>query len=294
MISSELSRLRTILKWRRGFSDLKMAREGLAAFMSRLEAQAVDVEKVEEAGVRGEWLQGEGEGLVLWVHGGGYCTGSPEVYRGLTSRLNQVTGGSLFAVEYPLSPEHPFPAPVDAVERALNWLDQRVIEGPFTAAADSAGAGALLAALIRRRDRGLKLPIRVLLVSPWIDLTHGAASIDERASLDPLLDREGLELTASAYLQDTPANHPEASPLFADLQGLPHTKIFVGTHECLFDDARRLAEAMRSAGVTVDLEVWDSMIHVWPMFAAILPEGQGAIEEMGKWLRYEEWIGDEP
>ena len=276
MISSELSRLRAILKWRRGFSNLQVAREGLAAFMDKLDCPSVAVKDVVDGEIRGEWLQGEGEGLVFWVHGGGYCTGSPAVYRGLTSRITQVTQGSVFAVEYPLAPENPFPAAVDAVEKALGWLDRQVVEGPLTAGADSAGAGALLAALIRRREKGLSLPIRVLLVSPWVDLTHRADSIDERASLDPLLNREGLELTAAAYLQGTPANHPEVSPLFADLKGLPHTKIFVGSHECLFDDSRRLAEAMRSVGVKVDLEVWDSMIHVWPLFAAILPEGQGA------------------
>ena len=139
--------------------------------------------------------------------------------------------------------------------------------------------------LIALRDAGEPVPAAGVYISPWVDMEALGESMRTKADADPMVTREVILQMAKAYLGDVDARTPLASPVYADLKGLPPLLIQVGTAETLLDDATRLAERAKSAGVDVVLEPWEEMIHVWHEFAAILPEGQQAIERIGEFVR---------
>lgn len=238
--------------------------------------------------VPGEWVAPGGLGseapVILWLHGGGYTSGSAASHRELVARIALSAGARVAVPEYRLAPEAPFPAAVDdAVDawRALiadNPPDRIVIGG------DSAGGGLALALLLRARDEGLPLPAAAVLVSPWVDLTATAASIDAHRDLD-WCSRRSMILQRDAYLQGRDPREPLASPLFAQLHGLPPLLVQVGTAEMLLDDAIGLARRAQEAGVEVELQRYDDMPHVWHVLAAIEPAAQRAIDAIGSYVR---------
>ena len=152
-------------------------------------------------------------------------------------------------------------------------------------AGDSAGGGLTVATLVALRDGGEALPAAGVCLSPWVDLEGSGESMTTRAHLDPMVTCEMIQMMGQIYLGGKDPRTPLAAPLHADLTGLPPMLIQVGTAETLYDDATRLAERARAAGVTVTLEPWDEMIHVWQIFARELPEGQAAIERIGEFVR---------
>jgi acetyl esterase/lipase len=152
-------------------------------------------------------------------------------------------------------------------------------------AGDSAGGGLTLATLVALRDAGDPLPAAGIFLSPWTDLEGIGGSMTTKAAIDPLVQKDGLLQMAKLYLGGKDPRTPLAAPLYADLKGLPPLYIQVGERETLLDDSTRLAERAKAAGVPVALEVWDGMIHVWQMFASMLPEGQQAIERLGQFIR---------
>jgi epsilon-lactone hydrolase len=265
-------------------------RANFAEAMSALRA-APDVTStpVDAGGVTAEWIvpPGATEGRVLlYLHGGGYVVGSVDMYRDLISRLARAAGARALGVDYRLAPEHPFPAAVEDATAAYRWLVSRGTDPAYIAVAgDSAGGGLTLATLIALRDGGDPLPAVAACLSPWVDLEGVGASMTSKAAVDPFVQKEMIQFMAQQYLGGRAPRTPLAAPLYADLQGLPPLLIQVGTAEILLDDATRIAERARAAGVEVSLEVWDDMIHVWQLFAPILPEGQQAIERIGAFIR---------
>ena len=221
-------------------------------------------------------------GLLLFLHGGGYCLGSAKSHRPLVTRLSKALRIKAVSVDYRLAPEHIFPCAVDDGVTALNWAMSQS-DGPVLIAGDSAGGGLTLASLLRQREQGRPLPQGVYLISPWTDLTGSGDSIKSRAAADPMLKPDWLTTGAQLYLEDTPADTPEASPLFADLAGLPPMFIQTGDDEILRDDSIRFAQKLEQAGVPVHCEIWTALWHDFPLFAPLLPEADLALERLTNW-----------
>ena len=244
---------------------------------------------VDADGVPAEWITAAGardDHAVLYLHGGGYCIGSIATHRQLASDVSRAAGARVLLIAYGLAPERPFPAAVEDAARAYRYLlASGVKPSRASIAGDSAGGGLTAAALLALRDAGTELPAAGVCLSPWFDLTLSGASMQSKASVDPIVQRDRLQRMADAYLGTRPATTPLASPLYADLAGLPPLLVQVGTAETLLDDATRFAERARAAGVAVDLDVWDDMVHVWQAFAFVLPEGRQALERVGAFLR---------
>ena len=226
------------------------------------------------------------DAALLYLHGGAYVAGSAQGYRGLAGEMARAAGVTGYAVDYRLAPEAPFPAAVnDAVAAYQALLARGLAASRIVLVGDSAGGGLVAAALLALRDAGTALPAAAVLISPWADLTGTAMSLVTKAAADPSLTPEGLRAGAQHYLGTAPANHPLASPVFADFTGLPPLLIQVGSAEILLDDAVRLAGAAGAANVAVRLEVWPEMPHVWHAFGFMLEEGRRAIAGAGDFLR---------
>lgn len=244
--------------------------------------------QVSEAAVRGEWVQArnvEPRRTLLYFHGGAYIMGSPATHRHLTYRLARQSAARVFALDYRLAPEHPFPAAVDDAVACYRWLlDRGVAPESLVLGGDSAGGGLTLAALVALRDAGLPLPAAAICLSPWTDLAATGQSIRTNADADPMFNVTALGGLAAHYLGNTAPTHPLVSPLYADLRGLPPLLIQVGSTEILLDDSRRIAERARAAGVSAEIEIWSHMPHVWHLFAPRLPEGRRAIAKLGRFI----------
>jgi acetyl esterase/lipase len=217
--------------------------------------------------------------VVVYVHGGGYCIGSLDSHRSMLTHLASAVDGRVLAVDYRLAPEFPFPAALDDACAAYRWvLGGGTDPSRVVVAGDSAGGGLTLAALIGLRDAGDTLPAAGVCLSPWADLTQSGATISEMADVDPMVNVEDLGRWAAAYAgSDHDPGSPGLSPLFADLSGLPPLQVEVGRAEVLLDDARRLAERARAAGVEVTLFEGEDLIHVWHFFAGAVPEADDGI-----------------
>jgi acetyl esterase/lipase len=223
---------------------------------------------------------------LLYVHGGGYVIGSPTEYRDMVPRIARASQARAIAVDYRLAPEHPHPAAVeDAVSVYRGLLNQGVQPDQIVVAGDSAGGGLTLATCIAARDRGLPLPAAGVCISPWVDLEGIGASMLANHDRDPLVKKELVLGMAQAYLGGQNPRTPLAAPLYADLRGLPPLLIQVGTSETLLDDARRLAERAKAAGVDTTLEEWPDMIHVWHLFGSFLREAQEASDRIGEFVK---------
>ncbi len=248
----------------------------------------VKLEQIRAAGVPAEWITAPGaaDRVVLYLHGGGYVMGSLKTHRDLMGRISRAAKARVLGLDYRLAPEHQFPAAVDDALAAYKFLlEQGHRPGRIAIAGDSAGGGLTIATLVAARDAGVALPAAAVCLSPWVDLEGTGESMKTRLHVDPVASPDGLRLLTQAYLGSKSVRTPLAAPLYADLKGLPPLYIQVGDHETLLDDSTRLAEKARAAKVQVKLEIWPEMIHVWQLFASFLPEGQQAVEGIGKFIR---------
>ncbi|MGH9847011.1 MAG: alpha/beta hydrolase [Blastocatellia bacterium] len=249
----------------------------------------VTIEATIAGGVPAQWFRAKNvhtDAAMLYLHGGGYMVGSSTSHRHLIAVLGEAASVAVLAPDYRLGPEHPFPAAVEDAVSAYRHLTQSgIAPDRILIAGDSAGGGLTVATMVALRDRQLPLPAAGVCLSPWADLTNTAESYTTRAAVDPILSRERLDEMAAAYLQGQDARLPLASPVFADLTGLPPLLIQVGTDEVLFDDATRLDARAKAAGIEVRLEAWEEMIHVWHYFYPLLAEGREAIARVGEFVR---------
>ncbi|WP_096484321.1 alpha/beta hydrolase [Methylorubrum populi] len=250
----------------------------------------VAVEAVDAHGVRAEWTStpaaGEDGRVVLFLHGGGYVSGSLTSHRHMVAQAGREAGARTLALDYRLAPEHPFPSALeDALAGYRFLLDAGIAPARIALAGESAGGGLALAAVLSLREAGLPLPGCLWLSSPWTDLALTGASLEAKAAVDPLLSRGYLSELASLYLNGADARGVLVSPIYADLAGLPPMLIQVGSAETLLDDSVRLAAGAGAADVCVQLEIWPHMIHAWHLFYQEVAEGRRSLAAAGAFIR---------
>jgi len=290
MSSSEIDAVRELLRSKPRPTSFPERRQRLDAIGSiSLIAEDIGLEPIDANGVAAEWSLAPGSDpskVLLFFHGGGYCSGSIVSHRGMVTKAGRAAQARTLAVGYRLAPEHPFPAAIEDARSAYRFLlDQGVAPSKIAIGGDSAGGGLTLALMTSVRDAREPLPACAWLVSPWVDLRMSGASLAEKAAIDPLISKPYLEELASAYLAGADPANPLVSPLNADLAGLPPLLVQVGSAETLLDDAVRIARRAGAADVRVNLEIWPHMIHAWHLWAAQLEAGRRAIASAGAFIR---------
>ena len=253
-------------------------------------ADDVNLEPVDLDGVKGEWSivpRADASRVLIYFHGGGYCSGSIVSHRRLVTEAGRAGGLRTLAPDYRLSPEHPFPAARD--DALTVWRRLRSdghAANQIAGGGDSAGANLTLALVGELQRAGEDLPGALWLLSAWVDLAMSGATLVSKSAVDPLIQKGYLEELASAYAPTgMDRKDPRLSPLYADLSGLPPTLIQIGSAETLLDDAVRFAAAAGEADVSATLEIWPHMIHAWPLWNARLEPGRRALAHAGAFMR---------
>jgi len=249
----------------------------------------VKVEKVDIDGIHAEWLVPVGakhEKVIIYLHGGGYVSGSIKSHRMLCGLLASHTGVKVLAMDYRLAPQHPFPAALDDSLKVYHWL---LMQGYSSAniiiCGDSAGGGLSVATVLALKNKNESPPAAVVCLSPWVDLTLKNQTHTTMADAEAMLRTDVLREWASAYSNESNLTHPLVSPVYADFHGFPPLLIQVGSNEILLDDSILLAGKAKAAGVQVELKIWDGMWHVWQILGELIPESKKAFEEIGQFVR---------
>ncbi|GCE09829.1 alpha/beta hydrolase [Dictyobacter aurantiacus] len=225
--------------------------------------------------------------LLLYLHGGGYLACSPRSHRSLTVALAAQSGMRCLSLDYPLAPEHPFPA---ALEATIAVYQQFLADGEapdrIVLAGDSAGGGLALATLLKLRELGEPLPAGAALFSPLTDLAGTGASLKTNEKSDAFFFARMI-LDAGRYYLDgkVEVTDPLASPLYADLSGLPPLLVHVSDSELLRDDSLRLIDRARQHGVSVESQIWRNLPHVWQIFTPFVPEARESIARTAAFLQ---------
>jgi len=285
-----------VVKWRvkrklRGVRDYKASRKILRPDPYTV-PPGVQITSAQVGGVGGEWLEASAtekqnappDSVLLYLHGGGYFGCSAETHRPITAWFAH-RGFRVFAPNYRLAPENPFPAAVeDAVAVYKGLLDAGNAPDKIVVAGDSAGGGLALSMMLTLRARGIALPAAAALFSPWTDLAATGESIVRNSERCAMFNGPDIAPSAKLYLRETDPRDPIASPLYADLSGLPPLLIHVGANEVLLDDSTRLAEKAWKANVAAELKVWPVVPHAWQLAPNKIPEARESLEESTRFL----------
>jgi acetyl esterase/lipase len=244
---------------------------------------------VTAGGVPAEWVVPTGlstQKCILHLHGGTFFAGSIDSHRPLAANIAIAAQARLLLIDYRLAPEHPFPAASEDSLAAYLWLlEQRIPPKDIVISGDSAGGALVIGLLVTLREQGMPMPAAAVCLSPALDLTFDGETWKKNAKSDVMLEFAKERVGVDLYLNGTDPRNPQASPLFADLRGLPPTLIQVGSSETLLSDATRFTEKAKAAGVDVTLEIWEGMQHEWQFAVGIIPEAQKAVERIGEFVK---------
>ncbi|MEE4959091.1 alpha/beta hydrolase [Pseudomonas alliivorans] len=287
--ANSLSDLVPVLKGLDTTTKMSDIRDAYATMLAQNPAPAgVRFEAVDMGGVPGTLVTPDEiktDAVVMYIHGGAYIVGRPDGYHGIGGNFAKMLGARVYMPDYRLAPEHTFPASIDDTLRAYEWLlEQKIPANRIAFSGESAGGAMVVSVMVAAKSRGLPLPAVGSSISPWANLEHTGASMSNREGLDPLNAKSVLDILARTFLGDTLANHPLASPVFADVTGLPPILVQIGENELMLSDAMRLATHLADNRVRVNLEVWPAMFHAWHFYAAILLEGQQAMESSVRFI----------
>ncbi len=285
-----IKRMLRKFKHKADYKNLRGARLGFLKLVKPFNKPLPHFTYVQEevGGIKSEWIrfrECDERRVLLYFHGGGYATGGIETHRSFVSQLAKYSKIQALVIEYRLSPEFNYPAPIeDAAKVYESLLSKGFSPNQIAFAGDSAGGGITVGLLAFLRDNQKPLPACAVAFSPWVDLTVSGKSAIEKKDVDPMLVYEGLDFWAKAYLGAAPENSPYASPIFHSFQNFPPLLVQVGEEEMLLDDSVRLAEAARRDGVEVELQVFKEHFHVFNAFWRILPEANRANKAAGAFI----------
>ena len=233
-------------------------------------SRETETEDVDLDGMHAEWVRAArphmGRNVILYCHGGGYSTGSSLYARTITTKLAATTSMDVFVFDYALAPEKPYPAGMNDAMKAWDYL---MLLGygarDVILAGDSAGGNMALSLTLKLKEESRLLPRGIVLMSPWTDLTGTSKSYRTRADKDPVLSEEYIRKMAEDYCAGQDVKNPLISPLFGDFRGFPPVNIQVGSNEILLNDSAALYKNMLKDSVSVHLEIFNGMWHVFQM-----------------------------
>lgn len=251
-------------------------------------ATDITYETVAVGNLKGEWTcspEARDTHVLYYIHGGAFLIGSPATHRGEISELGRAGKMKTFALDYRLAPEHPFPQPLEDIFDGYLWLlDQGYDASNIIICGDSAGGNATINLLLFARDRGVPMPAGGILISPWIDLGQAGETYRTREGIDPIVSLSAIKAQAAAYLGGADPNLPLASPIYAAIHGIAPVYVIVGEAEEMLSEALTFTHNAAMAGVHIKLEVWPKMIHNFPLWHSLLPEGKDAIKKAGEFI----------
>lgn len=273
------------------YHNLQAARRGFTkkvrAFNKPLAGFTYESDEI--AGMKSEWIYYNKwvnpAKVILYFHGGGYATGGIETHRAFCSQLCKYSGAKLLLIEYRLSPENKYPAPIEDAVKAFQYL----LNNGFNAenicfAGDSAGGGIAIGSIAYLRDNNMPIPASSVVFSPWLDLSASGNSHQNNSAIDPMLIYDGLVFWANEYLGSASVDAAYASPIFHTLEKFPPLLIQVGSDELLLDDSTRLAQKAKAQNVNVTLHIFEKHFHVFQTFWRILPQAKKANKEAGAFI----------
>jgi acetyl esterase/lipase len=238
--------------------------------------------------VKGEWVRtktSQPSRLILYFHGGGYISGSPETHRPLIAKLAHASEATAFSLSYRLAPEFAFPAAVrDGLDAYRQLIARGMPPSSIVLAGSGSGGGLAFSVLLAIRNAKLAMPAGCLAMSPWADLTLSGWSTLQNAGKDTALSWELLFVSARHYLKKVPAADAYASPVFANFKDFPPIMVHAGSAEMLRDDASRLGDRAADAGVAVSVEIYDGMQHVFQASRSV-PEAKVSLQRLGQFIR---------
>lgn len=261
----------------------------MTKFAPQLRIKGFSYKPDNTSGVQCEWIipdSYDDSKVLVYFHGGGYAVGSPNTHRPQVSHMLKGVGIKAISVDYRLSPEHQYPAPIEDAATVYQWLLQNGYQPENIAfGGDSAGGGVTIGTLLYLRDNNIPLPKCAIAISPWIDQTMSGESHQKNKDIDPMLISDGFYVWSKHYLGDADPKSPYASPIFHNLSGLPPIYIQVGEEEMLLDDSIRFAAKAGADGVDVKLEIFPKLFHVFHGFWLLLPEARAANKKLGEYLK---------
>jgi acetyl esterase/lipase len=278
-----------------GFLDRRAAFEKLMARFPL--PDGVTVREIDADGVPGKWISPDRDGasgspvarergVILYLHGGGFYSGSSDSHRVLAATLAKDAGADVLLIDYRRMPEAVYPAQIDDAFTSYAWLlKQGYAPSRIALAGESAGGNLMLELALRLRAAHLPLPSSMVAMSPIMDLSASGNSTLENAKRDPVLTRDGLIDVTRIYMHGGDPRSPDASPLFADLHGLPPLLLQVGSREILLDDSLRTARIAALDDVAVSVEVWPGMVHQWQLFPGLIPEARHALKDAAGFIQ---------
>jgi monoterpene epsilon-lactone hydrolase len=286
--SAEAEKLNEILRSGPKAVDMTLSDQREAGeHQEDLTSDPVGVSYEEVPEVDGFWAVPDGVdpiGAVIYFYGGGYVISTPHSRRKTAGHIARASGARVLVPRYRLAPEHPFPAAVEDAVGFIEWLADNGFPADRVVAAGGSSAGGLaLATLVKLRDDGAPMPAAAVAVSPWTDLACTGESLNHNNDLT--VTKSALLRMASQYLAGRDSKNPLASPLYADLAGLPPLLVIVGGDEALLDDSIRLVRQAAIAGVDVTLRIGAGMQHIYPVYAGFMPEADEGIAEIGAFLQ---------
>lgn len=225
--------------------------------------------------------------FIIYVHGGGFIVGSAASYQQHIKRVGRLCRAKVYAIDYSLAPESPYPVALDQITSVWNTLiSKQMIEPKRTAfMGDSAGGNLALASLLKFRDQNIALPSCIALLSPELDATMSGESHRAKVDADPMLTPSKLALFVDAYAAATPKTDPLVSPVYADLRGLPPMLVQVGSDELLLSDSQTITNHAQRDEVEATLFVGDGLWHGWHFFALIVPEAKQAMNDIAEFVK---------